>query len=186
MGWLAPLSPKKGAPQRIRVIDNRARSGPQLRVFRRRRFPPERAGFPSFTLSDRRDHDGNTVSGTVSRNRLEVGRAVTWHFWMTKRSPFRFFKTNPDVIRLAWRLRSCSTGMKVIGNADRRETGRWKIAGLRIYIFRSGGGTVRCSASGRCGVCKHSPPFMLPSAATSTRKATTTQVTISSPAAPQL
>jgi putative transposase len=33
---------------------------------------------------------------------------------MTKRSPFRYFKTSPEIIRL-----------KEIGNADRQETGRW-------------------------------------------------------------
>jgi hypothetical protein len=41
-------------------------------------------------------HDG-TVRGPL----LEVGRAATKPFFMTKRSPFRYFKTSPEIIRLA-------------------------------------------------------------------------------------
>ncbi|KPA21284.1 hypothetical protein shim_19840 [Shimia sp. SK013] len=29
------------------------------------------------------------------------GRVVLWFDWMTKRSPFRYFKTSPEVILLA-------------------------------------------------------------------------------------
>ncbi len=29
------------------------------------------------------------------------GKDLTWPFWMTHRSPFRSFKTSPEVIRLA-------------------------------------------------------------------------------------
>ena len=39
--------------------------------------------------------------GSVRRNRLETGRARVWRSAMTKRSPFRYFKTSPDIIRLA-------------------------------------------------------------------------------------
>ena len=39
--------------------------------------------------------------GTVRRNRLEPGRAGVKRSTMTKRSPFRYFKTSPEIIRLA-------------------------------------------------------------------------------------
>jgi hypothetical protein len=43
----------------------------------------------------------NGVGGTVRGNRLEAGRAVAYRCRMTKRSPFRYFKTSPEIIRLA-------------------------------------------------------------------------------------
>ena len=39
--------------------------------------------------------------GTVRQNLLEAGRAVALLRGMTKRSPFRYFKTSPEIIRLA-------------------------------------------------------------------------------------
>ena len=39
--------------------------------------------------------------GTVRQNELETGRAVLYPRRMTKRSPFRYFKSSPEIIRLA-------------------------------------------------------------------------------------
>jgi putative transposase len=39
--------------------------------------------------------------GTVRANRLEAGMAAAYRCRMTKRSPFRYFKTSPEIIRLA-------------------------------------------------------------------------------------
>ncbi len=39
--------------------------------------------------------------GSVRQIRLEAGRALTYRPAMTKRSPFRYFKTSPEIIRLA-------------------------------------------------------------------------------------
>ncbi len=39
--------------------------------------------------------------GPVRTNLLEAGRAVPWRQIMTKNSPFRYFKTSPDIIRIA-------------------------------------------------------------------------------------
>ena len=39
--------------------------------------------------------------GSVRRNWLEAGRASAKPFEMTNRSPFRYFKTSPEIIRLA-------------------------------------------------------------------------------------
>lgn len=38
--------------------------------------------------------------GIVRRNGLEEGRVVPYPVWMTKRSPFRYFKTSSEIIRL--------------------------------------------------------------------------------------
>jgi putative transposase len=43
----------------------------------------------------------STADGTVRANRLEAGRAAAYRCRMTKRSPFRYFKTSPEIIRLA-------------------------------------------------------------------------------------
>ena len=43
----------------------------------------------------------NTWEGTVKQNKLETGRAVSKPLRMTKYSPFRYFKTSPEIIRLA-------------------------------------------------------------------------------------
>ena len=43
----------------------------------------------------------NTWEGTVKQNKLETGRAVLKPRHMTKHSPFRYFKTSPEIIRLA-------------------------------------------------------------------------------------
>jgi hypothetical protein len=37
--------------------------------------------------------------GTVRGNRLEAGSVATWRCPMTKHSPFRYFKTSPEIIR---------------------------------------------------------------------------------------
>lgn len=39
--------------------------------------------------------------GIVRENQLEAGRAVSYHRRMNKLSPFRYFKTSPEIIRLA-------------------------------------------------------------------------------------
>ena len=39
--------------------------------------------------------------GSVRRNLPEPGRAVAQPRAMTKRNPFRYFKTSPEIIRLA-------------------------------------------------------------------------------------
>lgn len=39
--------------------------------------------------------------GTVRQMQLELGRAAHYLPLMTRRSPFRYFKTSPEIIRLA-------------------------------------------------------------------------------------
>ena len=39
--------------------------------------------------------------GTVRAKSVEAGRVSNWRYGMTKRSPFRYFKTSSEVIRLA-------------------------------------------------------------------------------------
>ena len=41
------------------------------------------------------------AGGTVRQNLVEEGRRLTLRLWMTKRSPFRYFKTSPEIISLA-------------------------------------------------------------------------------------
>jgi putative transposase len=41
------------------------------------------------------------VAGTVRAKSVEAGRVSNWRRGMTKRSPFRYFKTSPEIIRLA-------------------------------------------------------------------------------------
>jgi len=45
--------------------------------------------------------DRNPANGTVRAKLVEAGRASLWLRKMTKRSPFRYFKTSPEVIRMA-------------------------------------------------------------------------------------
>jgi putative transposase len=40
------------------------------------------------------------LNGSVRANWLEVDMANLYRRWMTKYSPFRYFKTSPEVIRL--------------------------------------------------------------------------------------
>ena len=41
------------------------------------------------------------VAGTVRAKSVEAGRVSNWRRGMIKRSPFRYFKTSPEIIRLA-------------------------------------------------------------------------------------
>lgn len=43
-------------------------------------------------------------SGFVRRKLVEPDRAPEWIPWRTKRSPFRYFKTSPEIIRLAFMM----------------------------------------------------------------------------------
>ena len=43
----------------------------------------------------------NSGIGNVRQNELETGAAALYPRRMTKRSPFRSFKTSPEIIRLA-------------------------------------------------------------------------------------
>jgi len=60
----------------------------------RRSPPPERRGLRSSSQYQQ-------TLGTVRANRLEAGRGAPYHPWMNRRSPFRYFKTSPEIIRLA-------------------------------------------------------------------------------------
>ena len=42
-----------------------------------------------------------TLKGTVRQNELETGKSTLHPCRMTKHSPFRYFKTSPEIIRLA-------------------------------------------------------------------------------------
>ncbi len=39
--------------------------------------------------------------GAVKGNQLEPGRAVSWPLAVSNRSPFKYFRTSPEIIRLA-------------------------------------------------------------------------------------
>jgi transposase-like protein len=43
----------------------------------------------------------NSQHGTFRGALLEAGTATTYPLWATKRSPFRYFKTSTEIIRLA-------------------------------------------------------------------------------------
>ena len=43
----------------------------------------------------------NVCIGNVRQNELETGRAALYPRRMTKHPPFRYFKTSPEIIRLA-------------------------------------------------------------------------------------
>ena len=47
------------------------------------------------------DQVDRTVASAVRGNSLEVGRSVIQRLTMPRRSPFRYFKTSPEIIRLA-------------------------------------------------------------------------------------
>lgn len=45
--------------------------------------------------------NSDCLTGTIRLNRLEAGKSVSWRHQMTKSSPFQYFKTSPEIIRLA-------------------------------------------------------------------------------------
>ncbi len=80
--------------------------------------------------------------GFVRQNRLEAGRAVSESFWMTNHSPLRYFKTSPEVIRLAVMMWSAPTEWsKLIVSA-------WSVFGLSVrrFLALAGGNPKRCAA----------------------------------------
>jgi len=74
---------------------------------------------------------------------------------------------------VADRLASGGAALKVLNAIDKRETGLWlnnRVENSHQPFRRRESG--RCSGSGRCEVCKHSPRFTAPCATTSTRNDT--------------
>ncbi|AXI48387.1 hypothetical protein C1J03_21770 [Sulfitobacter sp. SK012] len=74
-------------------------------------------------------------------------------------------------IELTDKLRTCSSAMKFVGNAQKQETGRRLNNRVEIFhfIFFLDGGNGACSASGKCFVYRYLQLFNLPSVAVSTR-----------------
>jgi len=70
--------------------------------------------------------------GTVRQNELETGWAVSYPLRMTKHSPFRYFKTSPEIIRLAVAL---GVQLKVKLFATRHQIPRnASVRPLRMYF----------------------------------------------------
>ncbi len=108
------------------------------------------------------DHEGEVLESFVTKRR---DRKAALKF--LKKTMKRF--GNPHVI-VTDKLRSYGAAMKVIGNADRQETGHWKIIELRIHTCLFDDGNGQCCGSGTCAVCKSSPQFIPPSARYCQRK----------------
>ena len=102
---------------------------------------------------------------------------------------------SPTVI-VTDRLRSYGAAMKVIGNVDKQEIGRWKnnraenshlpFRRRERAMLRFGGEKEGCCDSGVCEVCKNSSPFILQFTTILTRNDISTTDRISSSTAPPL
>jgi len=74
------------------------------------------------------DHEGEVLKGYVTKRRDR--KAILKFLYKTMK---RFGRQHVIVTNL---LRSCTTAMKVISNADRQETRRWLNFGQRIHTYR--------------------------------------------------
>lgn len=74
------------------------------------------------------------LPGSVRGKSVEPYRERAWPRRMKKRSPFRYFKTSPEIVRLAamtyvrflLSLRNMEDLRHDLGIGDRQETGRWR------------------------------------------------------------
>ena len=125
------------------------------------------------------DHEGEVLEAFVSRKRDR--KAALKFLRKTLKNYGR-----PKVI-VTDKLRSYGAAMKVIGCADRQETGRWlnnRAENSHQPFRRRERAMLRFRAL--CEVCRNSPPFIRPSRIISTRSAASTAETISSLTAPPL
>jgi len=112
------------------------------------------------------DHEGEVLETWVTKRR---DRKAALKF--LRKAMKRFGR--PHVI-VTDKLRSYGAAMKVIGNADRQETGRWlnnRAENSHLPFRRR---ERACCAFAECEVCRNSSPFMPRSTTISTRSAAST------------
>ena len=104
------------------------------------------------------DHEGEVLESFVTKRR-------------DRRAALKFLRKTmkrygPPKVIVTEKLRSYRTAMKVIGNVQKQETGRWPLAagktiGAKIHINRFDDENGRCKAFGVCEVYRNSPPSTL-------------------------
>ena len=124
------------------------------------------------------DHEGEVLESYVTKRR---DRKAALKF--LRKAMKRY--GGPEVV-VTDKLRSYGAAMKVVGNADRQETGRWVTIGRRIPTCRFDDENAPCSAFDKCDVCRSSLQSTLQSTTISIRSATSTHETISSSIEPPL
>ena len=136
------------------------------------------------------DHEGEVLESYVTKRR---DRKETLKFLRKTKKRF-----GPPPVIVTDLLRSCGA-MKVGGNADRQETGHWKIIepGIHTHCLavvclqatrrgRFDDENARCSGSAACEVCRNSSPYTPQSTTISTKKDIYIHGSISSLTAPPL
>jgi putative transposase len=131
------------------------------------------------------DHDGEVLESFVTKTRDRKAALKFLKKTMRRHGSPKTLVTD--------KLRSYGAAMKVVGNANKQETGRGSIIGPRIrtrcltvvcsQTMKRGhfdDESAPCNASAGCEVCRNSPPFIHQSATISTRSALSTAETISS------
>ena len=124
------------------------------------------------------DHEGEVLESYVTKRR---DRKAALKF--LRKAMKRY--GGPEVV-VTDKLRSYGAAMKVVGNADRQETGRWcnnRAENSHLPFRRRERAML---ASDRCDVCRSSLPSTLQSTTISIRNATSTHETISSSIEPLL
>jgi putative transposase len=124
------------------------------------------------------DHEGEVLESYVTKRR---DRKAALKF--LRKAMKRY--GGPEVV-VTDKLRSYGAAMKVVGNADRQETGRWvnnRAENSHLPFRRRERAMLRFD---RCDVCKSSLPSTLQSTTISIRNATSTHETISSSIEPPL
>ena len=124
------------------------------------------------------DHEGEVLESYVTKRR---DRKAALKF--LRKAMKRY--GGPEVV-VTDKLRSYGAAMKVVGNADRQETGRWCNNGAENSHLPFRRRERACSASDRCDVCRSSLPSTLQSTTISIGNATSTHETISSSIEPLL
>ena len=107
------------------------------------------------------DHEGEVLEAFVSKRRDRKAALVFLKKIMKRYGRPRAIVTD--------RLRSYRAAMKLIGNNQIREVGRWMSNRVRIIISRFDDENTRCYALDTCEVCRNSSQFTLRFSTTSTR-----------------
>ena len=125
------------------------------------------------------DHQGEVLESYVTKRRDRIAALK-----FIKKSMKRYGR--PEVL-VTEKLRSYGAAMKVIGNADRQETGPLaEQPGREFTPAVSGEGSGLCCATADCEVCRSSYPSTLQFIITSTRNAASVAEKISNSSAPPI
>ncbi len=122
------------------------------------------------------DHEGEVLESYVTKRRDRKAALKFIRKSMKRYGQPQIFVTD--------KLRSYGAAMKVIGNLNLSKQAAGLTIAPRTHTCRFDDESGRCSVSGKCDVCRNSPPFILQSTTISIRNATFTHATTSSSTEP--